>query len=372
MSSPENDPDTILAIGLSIYHTGVSVLIESACWGCYALLFAFAVYVQSSNGLKSARSQIMLAVTCLLFLSSTALLSLNATWFLRNKIRKTLILDPQDSLADKWEASQSEISRFGQPSEALFLLNMMVGDAVVVWRAWVIWERRHALILFPVICLLAALGFAITDIICLHASSLPTASTIPIGARICVWAEPISWALSLLTNIVSTSLIAIKAWLFRQAIKQLLGSTPPRSRAHRIMILLVESGFIYCFFWIGEVVLFIPIDRNSNAQFAWVFFASIGDQISGIYPTAIIVLVSLQQTFVETTFGPGVSTQKLSDLPLSRISFAPQGASTVPRSLDTTSANIEEVRKRHGFEFNANTRTGDHQHEIDPGMKGDI
>ncbi|THU83204.1 hypothetical protein K435DRAFT_765987 [Dendrothele bispora CBS 962.96] len=339
MSLPESEQDAILTIGLNIYQTGVNVLVESASWGIYALLFTFAVYIQCSNGLKSARSRIMLGVTCLLFLSSTTLLSLNATWFLRNKIRKILVLNPGDSLADKFEASQSELPMFGQPSEALFLLNMLVGDSVVVWRAWVIWERRITLILVPVVCLLAALGFAITDVICLHASSLPTASTIPVGARVCVWAEPISWGLSLLTNIISTSLIAVKAWLFRQTIKQLLG-TARKSQAQRALILLVESGFIYCLFWIGEITLFFPIERTSNARYLWEFFAGIGDQISGMYPTAIMVLVSLQQTFVEATM---VNTQKLSDAPLTRISFARSAApvtSTIPRTLDTTSTQV--------------------------------
>jgi len=64
-----------------------------------------------------------------------------------------------------------------------------------------------------------------------------------------------------------------------------------------------------------------------------------------MYPTSIIVLVSLQQTFVETTM---VNTREQPEAPLSRILFAhsaQEGTSTFPRTLDTTSTQVE-MRKR--------------------------
>lgn len=337
MSLSQDDQSMLLTIGLTIYHTTISIFIEAICWGFYALLFFFSVYIQSSNGLKSIRNKIMLLATCTLFLTSTALLSLNFVWLLRNKIKLTLLIpDANISLEDRYDASRAEIGRFGTPSEALFMLNMLIGDTVVIWRAYVIWDKRVTMILFPVVCLLAALGFAITDVICLHASDSPHSSTIPVGSRVCVWAEPISWGLSLLTNILSTSLIAIKAWLLRQAFKEVMGPHSRKTWAQRVLILLVESGFIYCLFWIGEIVLFLDFDETSNLQYLWDFFAAIGDQISGIYPTAIIVLVSLQKSFVETTMS---SIPIPSDAPMSHIEFANlqanQTISSGPFSLPT-------------------------------------
>ncbi|KAF5362843.1 hypothetical protein D9758_007088 [Tetrapyrgos nigripes] len=337
MSLTQDDQTMLETIGLTIYHTSVSIFIEAICWGCYALLFAFSVYIQISNGLKSIRNKILLFVTCLLFLVSTALLSLNFTWLLRNKIKMLLMVpDASISLEDRYDASTAEIPRFGTPSEAMFMLNMLVGDCVVVWRAFAIWERRVAIIFVPVICLLAALGFAITDVICLHASENPATSTIPVGSRVCVWAEPITWGLSLFTNILSTSLIAVKAWRLRQSFKEVMGPHSRKTWAQRVLILLI-----------GEIILFFDIDSNSDIRYLWDFFAAIGDQISGIYPTAIIVLVSLQHSFVETTV---ITAQTPTDVPMSHIEFAnvlqtDQTASTHRRSFVSPTATGVEGRK---------------------------
>ncbi|TFL03372.1 hypothetical protein BDV98DRAFT_503949 [Pterulicium gracile] len=178
---------------------------------------------------------------------------------------------------------------------------MIIGDSVVIWRAWVI-SNRHKAIFAPIIFLLAATAFAIIDVICLTEveDDVSHTTSIPPGSRTCTWSEPIAWALSLCTNILSTSIIAWQVWSHRRFMKNELGNRYPRSRSERVLVLLVESGFIYCLFWFTQLVLFLPLSRANRAIWAFEVLAPFGDQISGLYPTIIIVLVNMQHSLHDT------------------------------------------------------------------------
>jgi hypothetical protein len=82
--------------------------------------------------------------------------------------------------------------------------------------------------------------------------------------------------------------------------RRTLGSTRPLSRAERVLVLLVESGFVYCLFWFSQVILFFPFTRADRAVWAFEVLAPLGDQISGLYPTIIIVLVNVQHSLHDT------------------------------------------------------------------------
>lgn len=87
-----------------------------------------------------------------------------------------------------------------------------------------------------------------------------------IGARM----QQTSWALSLATNMVATSLIAYKAWsvlhvrslkrsMFRcltrkhqKSIRSNLGSLKRPTKIQKILALLVGSGLLYCILWVGQ------------------------------------------------------------------------------------------------------------------------
>ena len=87
-----------------------------------------------------------------------------------------------------------------------------------------------------------------------------------IGARI----QQTSWALSLATNMVATSLIAYKAWSVlhpwslkrsmlwyltrkhQKSIRSNLGSLKRPTKIQKTLALLVGSGLLYCILWVGQ------------------------------------------------------------------------------------------------------------------------
>ncbi|KAH8834704.1 hypothetical protein DL96DRAFT_1571435 [Flagelloscypha sp. PMI_526] len=321
-------------IGRNLNEDIVNIIMETIWWAGYGVLFCFAVYILISRWTKSSGSFIMLAATVLLFTSSTVLWALDVyVMITRYKIR--LIDNPGWGLEDRYALSQDTVYPIGVPMEALFMLNMLIGDGVVLWRASVLWPRKRLVLLVPSVFLTGSFVFAVVDIVCLMNEGYGTKSAIPEGSRACTWAEPIAWAMSLCTNLISTSLIAWKAWKHRQFIKKNFALRPKRTQTEKVLMLLVESGFLYCAFWILQVIDFIDISRDDRTFFLYGVVSTMGDQISGLYPTGIIVLVALQQTVQKATtyHGESMSTATHKGTTLE---FAPTSA--ISESHNTTSA----------------------------------
>ncbi|KIY68046.1 hypothetical protein CYLTODRAFT_421990 [Cylindrobasidium torrendii FP15055 ss-10] len=278
--------------GRMYMHGIVGIICESVWWAIYLVLFIYATRLQLSHGLRTIPAIVMFAVTLILFASSTSLLGMNATW-LMTQLNGMLIDYPDLALWDRVSKTNERLAQFGVPMEALFLTNMIIGDSVVIWRAWALWQgggRMRWLLAAPISFLCVSFGFMVQALKCLSDGAFGQ-STIPDGGRLCAWSEPISWGISLLTNISSTTLIAIKAWQARRFFKD-TSMGHRKTTSERILILLVESGFIYCLFWLSQVILFFEFDYTNSRMFAYDILGTLGDQLSGLYPTIIIVLVN--------------------------------------------------------------------------------
>ncbi|KAJ7153404.1 hypothetical protein C8R43DRAFT_885571, partial [Mycena crocata] len=173
-------------------------------------------------------------------------------------------------------------------------------------RAWVLYSRTLWAVYIPCIMLLLSFIFTVIDLTCLTGTGWSSQMAIAGGGPVCSHAELISWAFSFVKNATCTILIGIKAWTFRQHRKATRGlnvlESPTRMSTDRVLSLLVESGFIYCLFWaiqLTQLVLFVDISRGTPVIYVCQLFAGMGDQISGMYPTLIIVIVNLHQTIWE-------------------------------------------------------------------------
>ncbi|KAJ7641833.1 hypothetical protein FB45DRAFT_1054244 [Roridomyces roridus] len=103
------------------------------------------------------------------------------------------------------------------------------------------------------------------------------------------------------TNATCTLLIGLRAWQHRRITSSLnIIESENGSRrqisTNRILSLLVESGFIYCLFWLTQLILFVPVDRTAPVYYLYDVFSGMGDQISGMYPTLIIVIYPTAET----------------------------------------------------------------------------
>jgi hypothetical protein len=193
----------------------------------------------------------MLFVVVYLYASSLTLWALNITWWFKKT--HILLMDyPDMSLPDRRiQANENVVGlKMGIAMEALFMFNvrarlrcfvsvadamritkMIVGDSVVIWRAWVLYPNHIWAVCIPCLMLTMSFGkfasshiqhnlptlsfcsvFSVIDITCLTGAGWSSLTAIADGGPVCKRAELIAWAFSFVTNASCTILIGLRAW----------------------------------------------------------------------------------------------------------------------------------------------------------------
>ncbi|KAH9006704.1 hypothetical protein EDB83DRAFT_2681946 [Lactarius deliciosus] len=169
-------------------------------------------------------------------------------------------------------------------------LMYILSDIVCAWRAVVLWhsdKRIIAILLLLILGTAAAAG-------CELRLSNPVAPSGQSGFQ-SDQGPLIMVGPTLTTNLVSTGLIAWKAWEHRVEVKKHLGEASTSVRMERVFALLVESGVLYCCVWIVYLISaldLIPVPGFAVMDNVLLF-------VSGIYPTLIIILVAMQTSPVQ-------------------------------------------------------------------------
>ncbi|ETW81388.1 hypothetical protein HETIRDRAFT_117945 [Heterobasidion irregulare TC 32-1] len=132
-------------------------------------------------------------------------------------------------------------------------INHILCEAIVVWRAWLIWECNAKICIPSFICLFGTLASVVVGIV------LEFSGYISLDLAL----GPLMWGFLLGSNLWSTSIIAWRAWRHRQFIKSQLGAGTTRTNVEKILGLLIESGTIYFCIWVWiyygrQIALYIP------------------------------------------------------------------------------------------------------------------
>ncbi|KAL0571888.1 hypothetical protein V5O48_010078 [Marasmius crinis-equi] len=188
-------------------------------------------------------------------------------------------------------------------SNVLMRLNFLLGDIIVVWRTWVVWSHSLAVRLLLAICMLGTIGAIIGNG---TKAALDLVRETPVS-------NTYSLVLTLpplITNLVATILIAVKVWDYRRTIKSNLANGPGKStnRAEQILILLVESGFLYSGVWL----LILIAGFNVMTSATNVLILGIAVSLTGIYPTFIVIMVAIEKTHAQTVFSSDEGTMQIS------------------------------------------------------------
>ncbi|KAI0296488.1 hypothetical protein B0F90DRAFT_1819923 [Multifurca ochricompacta] len=159
----------------------------------------------------------------------------------------------------------------------------LIGDAILIYRCWLIWGKNYFVIIIPSLCAVA--GFAcVAEVSHLLLGINPSAPVAPVAL---VPLATAGYALPLATNAIVTLLIAFRIWyLSPESHPSLRGLHPPSRTARHVIAIVVESGFLYLITQILFVALFAA---KHPAQ---AIIAVIAVQIYGIAPTLIIIRVA--------------------------------------------------------------------------------
>ncbi|KAH9023684.1 hypothetical protein EDB85DRAFT_2277821 [Lactarius pseudohatsudake] len=165
-------------------------------------------------------------------------------------------------------------------TEFLYITNSLIGDAIMIWRLWIIWNRNFWLCVpFIVLCIASGVtGYTAL----VNLARLIPGNTVFLS-RVHSWLIA-TWALSIATQLGATLLIGYRIW------KSIQWNSSKGLRASRLSILwiLVESGALYS---VTTTLLLGFSSTNTGA----IFVASLG-QISALAPTLIIVRAGLKSS----------------------------------------------------------------------------
>ncbi|KAH8984388.1 hypothetical protein EDB86DRAFT_154470 [Lactarius hatsudake] len=158
-------------------------------------------------------------------------------------------------------------------AEVLYITNSLIGDAIMIWRLWIIWNRNFWLCVpFIVLCIASGVtGYTAL----VNLARLTLANTVFLS-RVHSWLVA-TWAFSIATQLGATLLIGYRIW------KSIQWNSSKGFRASRLSALwiLVESGALYS---VTTILMLGFSSTNTGA----IFVAALG-QISALAPTLIIV-----------------------------------------------------------------------------------
>ncbi|KAI0323891.1 hypothetical protein GY45DRAFT_500727 [Cubamyces sp. BRFM 1775] len=281
------------------------IVFASVSWGAYTVLVVFTAYASLTRGFSRWSARVLLTIVIALYISTTVYWA-SALRFAREAIQ---IAEGEETI------EQDSVTLFGCALTAPLLVNILLSDGVVWWRAWVLSGRKRTVLLSAGVLLIAT--FVTSVLSTRNSCSLTHArelsfNTVDLFSNDAFGVA--ATALSLFTNASATAVIGIQAWRFRKLLGGHLNTLSGRVRAEEILHLLIESSLIYCILWsiilIGQAFSIVPLDTSfykayhetsAGSRFSDLYNFLLDGlvPIIGIYPTLVIMLVSAKKSRLE-------------------------------------------------------------------------
>ncbi|KAJ3771771.1 hypothetical protein FB446DRAFT_704387 [Lentinula raphanica] len=189
-------------------------------------------------------------------------------------------------------------------------INMILSDGIVVWRAWILLKYNHIRRLALGCLMVANIAVNIAD--CIWAD-------VHLETEISTHPKTLDWVanmLSFLVNVCATFLISLQARSQHRMMHN--ASLHKKTRAQHILLLLVESGAIYCVIQaVFEVSILLQVYSTvTNLSFveAMNTITSIFGIVSACYPVAVIILVLKDASPIVEIFDQTLDTHQNSHL----------------------------------------------------------
>ncbi|KAJ7589182.1 hypothetical protein C8J56DRAFT_1164083, partial [Mycena floridula] len=284
MSNPSSCSLSDEEIALVQYKGTGLVIPNTLGYGIYLPLAVMSIYVLFRRGLPNSRARsVLFAFLVVMLVVATATF---ATHVKMAKLSILLLLGPNTGQPSE-SVTRTSYNQLVILSIVLEGIIFFMSDLIVVWRAWVICNRRNVKLLLTV-CITGSLGGIIFDSVRNTQIRLGTAPKTSL--------ESLGIYLPLIfTNVVATLAIALEAWQSRASLLRHLNRASSTSRPEKILLILVESGILYWVFWIVDITLrFTSVD--------YIYFANFIPYGLAGYPSGIVILVTRELTPEETAF----------------------------------------------------------------------
>jgi len=191
------------------------------------------------------------------------------------------------------------------------LILPVIGDGVVIWRAWALFNTKKLKWIMTIPCFLLSFTFLFSIV---FSAALAFNGGLPyidpfVSPKVTLYhgVYMVVLASSFITNLFTTSLIMFKLWTHHGYMR---GLNFPNKLSHpeKTILLLVESGFVYA---ILQLLNFILGFVSPGTAFYLLF--SIYYMFSGIYSSLVVILITERKSIVDTF---SIDAPSISELPI--------------------------------------------------------
>ncbi|KAJ3864234.1 hypothetical protein EV359DRAFT_81633 [Lentinula novae-zelandiae] len=279
--------------GAQLFYAIAALICTCTFYGIYLLATSIAFYLLFRKGTRGVARKILLACLVLLLLTYTwafvvkcaanlvniqgALVENQSGGDLTTQIDNATIAVLPYQYMIAWPVTLN-------PSDAGF--ELIISDCIVTWRAWVIWTGskpiRGCLLIF------ASASFVVNIVDCIF-DDIALKSFWATSA----WDTAAAF-LSFGLNLVATLLIALRVWQYRQVMKSWVNH--PRTYAENILLVLVESGAVYCVLQFVYSMLILFSERSPGGVTPLFIATSMA-----LYPVSVIIIVNLEWSPLDYT-----------------------------------------------------------------------
>ncbi|KAF8199806.1 hypothetical protein K438DRAFT_667941 [Mycena galopus ATCC 62051] len=262
---------------------------QTLVFGVYTLLLCLSVRMLFKRGLKMRANMVMLCVVLFTYL-------LSAGYWVYTVVYAADLLRAHINVAAT-PISTDEITEWLSLFSAVAMINFILTDGVIIWKARVICQRqlRKYLWISTGFLVLTAVAVAATISLIMVLKYAPKSTSLDPTVI-----QSIAWALSLASSLSATAVVAVTALRHLQIVRK--GSGDEQSvRSGQVLSWVTTLGLLYCLFTLMALISsFITLPNGTLGD----LYGPLSFHIAGAFPPAMILLVDADRPSSESTTFP--------------------------------------------------------------------
>ncbi|KAJ7141445.1 hypothetical protein C8R44DRAFT_659177, partial [Mycena epipterygia] len=129
----------IASTGQYLIYIVLGLVVQTFFFGVYTVLIGLSTRMLLKRGLKTRSNKVMFTITLFMYLLSAAYWAYSVADVVDRM--RNYIDDLQNPL--NHSATHDKVTKWSPLFNAIVLVNYILSDAVVVWRAWILCSRNH-------------------------------------------------------------------------------------------------------------------------------------------------------------------------------------------------------------------------------------
>ena len=297
--------------GTALSQNMGTAMMGALLYGPYALLACIAIHGLIKRPVRTYASWLLLAILfTTLVLMTTFVVASICTAF--KMFLSVLVFNADKGLPERMTIAllandvKAYLSFLSSSNGLLFL----IGDGIVIWRAWAVWGGawQGQLALIPCFLLLVNTGDFVAQQIIVHVHAGNTTRASPQLRSALNNLILTGYVLNVTVNLLATGLVAYRAVLHRRFINR--SGLKIDSRASNALLLLTESGAFYSMIQLISLLLFVSAMSPRVDASALAFTISLWQRlalfISALYPVLVVLIVTHQRSLAMSTTNSGL------------------------------------------------------------------